>query len=149
MENGKESDRSVYRAIREYRERFPEKAVLYNTNSASRFGWAQLMATASLPAIPKVDLEKFYKEIPAMNFLNNENYKSDFWTLQNNDHAYLIYLNENRMFSVDLKNSKGRYQVYTIDPETGKTAKKEIIKAGSKIKIEPGNNERLFFIVKI
>ncbi len=53
------------------------------------------------------------------------------------------------MFSVDLKNSKGRYQVYTIDPETGKTAKKEIIKAGSKIKIEPGNNERLFFIVKI
>ncbi|WP_092542757.1 DUF6298 domain-containing protein [Zunongwangia mangrovi] len=149
MENGKESDRSVYRAIREYRERFPEKAVLYNTNSAPRFGWAQLMATASLPAIPKVDLEKFYDEIPEMTFSNNENYKSDFWTLQNNDRAYLIYLNENRMFSVDLKNFKGRFQVYTIDPETGKSAKKEIIKAGSKIEIEPGNNERLFFIVKI
>src|SRR5699024_9909209 len=43
MKTGKESDASVYRAIREYREGFPDKAVIYSTPGAARFGWAQLM----------------------------------------------------------------------------------------------------------
>lgn len=149
METGKESSRSVYRAIREYRERFPEKAVFYNTNGAPRFGWAQLMATASLPIIPKVSLESFYSEIPEMNFVETEDYKSDKWTLQNEGRSYLFYLNETKNFSVDLSDYNGRFQLYTIDPDNGTAIKKKVLKAGSVINIEPDNSEKIFFIEKI
>ncbi|HEX9151899.1 MAG TPA: DUF6298 domain-containing protein, partial [Flavobacterium sp.] len=53
---GKETDDQVYRAVREYREKYPDKVVLYSTDGSSRFGWAALMAGASLPAIPKIQL---------------------------------------------------------------------------------------------
>src|SRR5690606_20855096 len=68
MKTGKESNSSVYRAVREYRDRFPRKAVIYSTPGAARFGWAQLMSGASLPMIPKVDLESFYKALPEMTY---------------------------------------------------------------------------------
>ncbi|HQF49144.1 MAG TPA: DUF6298 domain-containing protein, partial [Flavobacterium alvei] len=48
---GKETDDQVYRAVREYREKYPNKAVLYSTMGAPRFGWAALMGGASLTAI--------------------------------------------------------------------------------------------------
>ncbi|MDN3594828.1 DUF6298 domain-containing protein [Zunongwangia endophytica] len=149
MNTGKETNRSVYRSVREYRDKFPEKAVLYNTNAAARFGWAQLMATASLPSIPRVDLESFYKEVPKMKFAENQDYESDIWTLQNIGKAYLFYLNENRSLSVDLSDFFGEFQMYTIDPETGETTKKETLKAGSEVTIKPANNEHLFYVVKI
>ncbi|MDT0677570.1 DUF6298 domain-containing protein [Autumnicola musiva] len=149
MENGKESTRSVYRAIREYREQFPEKAVVYNTNGAPRFGWAQLMATASLPSIPQVSLESFYNEIPKMSLVQGEDYQSNIWTLQNKGQAYLYYLNQSQQFVVDLSNTKGKFQVYVIDPESGNATKKEILKAGSVVSINPSKVEKIFFIEKI
>ena len=43
MKVGKETDEQVYRAVREYREKYPEKVVLYSTDGSPRFGWAALM----------------------------------------------------------------------------------------------------------
>ncbi|WBL23391.1 DUF6298 domain-containing protein [Zunongwangia sp. HRR-M8] len=149
MNTGKESNRSVYRAIREYREKFPEKAVIYNTNGAPRFGWAQLMAKASLPSIPKIDLESFYVEIPKMKFEKDEDFNSSIWTLQNSGQAYLFYLNKIDTFSIDLSKSKGMFQVYNVNSETGQTQKTEVLKAGTKVEIVPENNNHIFFITKI
>lgn len=149
MKTGKESNSSVYRAVKEYRNRFPEKAVIYSTPGAVRFGWAQLMGGASLPMIPKVDLESFYKALPQMTYGKNENHKSVIWSLQNPGENYLFFLNKSEDFQLDLSEFKGRYQIYTIDAETGKTSPRTRIRGGSNIMIKPLENDTIFFIEKI
>src|SRR5690606_8163531 len=139
----------VYRAVKEYRNRFPEKAVIYSTPGAARFGWAQLMGGASLPMIPKVDLESFYKALPQMTYGKNENHKSVIWSLQNPGQNYLFFLNKFEDFQLDLSEFKGRYQIYTIDAETGKTSPRTRIRGGSNIMIKPLENDTIFFIEKI
>ena len=47
----------MYRAVREYREKFPEKAVMYSGDSYPEFGWAVFMAGGSLAVLPK-DIDK-------------------------------------------------------------------------------------------
>lgn len=149
MKTGKESNSSVYRAIKEYRERFPEKAVIYSTNNAARFGWAQLMAGASLPMIPKVDLESFSESLPRMNPGENEDYKSAIWSLQDPGESYLFFLNKSEDVKLDLTNFRGRFQVYTIDAETGKTHPKTRVRGGLEIVIKPLENDKILFIKKI
>ena len=42
----------VYRAVKEYRLKFPTKAVVYSSDSYDQFGWAVLLAGGSLPVLP-------------------------------------------------------------------------------------------------
>ncbi|HEY4206236.1 MAG TPA: DUF6298 domain-containing protein, partial [Puia sp.] len=44
----------VYRAVREYRDRYPDKAVIYSTEGVDNFGWAVFMGGGSLANVPKV-----------------------------------------------------------------------------------------------
>ena len=54
----KTSFEQVYRAVKEYREKFPGKAVVYSGDSYPEFGMAVLMAGGSLPVLPgEVDRE--------------------------------------------------------------------------------------------
>jgi hypothetical protein len=43
----------VYRAVKEYKEKYPDKAVIYSGDSYPEFGIAVLMAGGSLPVLPK------------------------------------------------------------------------------------------------
>ena len=49
----KTSFEQVYRAVKEYRDKFPNKAVVYSGDSYSEFGMAVFMAGGSLPVILK------------------------------------------------------------------------------------------------
>ena len=49
---GKTGFDEVYRAVREYRERYPEKAVTYFSQQYPENGWAVLMGGGSLANIP-------------------------------------------------------------------------------------------------
>jgi hypothetical protein len=48
----KTSFEQVYRAVREYRDKFPAKAVVYSGDSYPEFGMAVFMAGGSLPVLP-------------------------------------------------------------------------------------------------
>lgn len=48
----KTSFEQVYRAVKEYRLKFPTKAVVYSSDSYDQFGWAVLLAGGSLPVLP-------------------------------------------------------------------------------------------------
>jgi hypothetical protein len=63
MKVGKETDEQTYRAVREYRDKYADKAVIYNTPGANRFGWSVLMAGGSLPAIPEIAISGFYESL--------------------------------------------------------------------------------------
>lgn len=127
MKVGKETDAQVYRSVREYRDKYSSKAVIYSTPGANRFGWSVLMAGGSLAAIPKITIPGFYESLSTMKTVPDENYNSPIWTLKNNGEAYLFYLQKGNQVTVDLSNEKGIFEVYWINPENGNLITKETI----------------------
>ncbi|MBA0882135.1 DUF6298 domain-containing protein [Flavobacterium undicola] len=124
---GKETDEEVYRAVREYRDKYADKAVIYNTPAANRFGWSVLMAGGSLPAIPKVAVSGFYESLANMKTTQGENYNSAIWTLKEDGKAYLFYLLKANKVTVDLSQYNGAFEVYWINAENGNVISKETI----------------------
>ena len=51
----------VYRAVSEYRTRYPNKAVVYSAQKAPEMGWAALMAGGSCAAVPVNDRSFLYE----------------------------------------------------------------------------------------
>jgi hypothetical protein len=62
----KTSFEQVYRAVKEYREKYPSKAVVYSGDSYLEFGMAVLMAGGSLPVLPDNIDKEIIKGISGM-----------------------------------------------------------------------------------
>jgi hypothetical protein len=73
----KTSFEQVYRAVKEYKDRFPGKAVVYSGDSYPEFGMAAFMAGGSLAVIPKNIDRKILKEAVNMRPVNSSN-KNEF-----------------------------------------------------------------------
>ena len=150
MKVGKETDAQVYRAVREYRDKYNTKAVIYATPGASRFGWPVLMAGGSLAAIPKITIPGFYESLSTMKTVPEENYNSAIWTLKNNGESYLFYLQKASQLTVDLSNEKGTFEVYWINPENGNQIAKETIsgKINHTLKVPEGKETKIVVYIK-
>ncbi len=149
MKVGKETDAQVYRAVREYRDKYSNKAVIYSTPGASRFGWSVLMAGGSLAAIPKITIPGFYESLTNMKPSQEENYNSAVWSLKENGESYLYYLQKESQITVDLSNEKGTFEVYEINASTGNYTKKTNIIGGKKVEISASDmKEKVLFLVK-
>lgn len=149
LKTGKETDDQVYRAVREYREKYPEKVILYSTDGSSRFGWSVLMAGGSLPNIPKIELPAFYSELSGMKFVNGTTFSDPVWKLENKGKAYLFYAKNSQDISIDLAADKGDFEVYAINPTTGIVTKNTSIKGGKTVVIPASEvKEKVLFVVK-
>ncbi|SHM66363.1 DUF6298 domain-containing protein [Flavobacterium pectinovorum] len=149
LKTGKETDDQVYRAVREYREKYPEKVILYSTDGSSRFGWPALMAGASLPNIPKIVLPEFYSALSEMKLVAGNTFSDNIWTLENTGKSYLFYIKNEKEVSLDLSAYKGDFEVYAINAATGNLTKKANIKGGKTVVIPQSEiKEKVLFIVK-
>lgn len=149
MKTGKETLDQTYRAVREYRDKYPEKAVIYSTPGANRFGWAVLMSGGSLPAIPKIELPEFHIALANMKVSKETSYRDTVWKLLNEGKSYLFFKKGNENLSLDLTNYKGSFEVYEINSETGKTLKLETILGGKKYTFTNDKaKEKILFIHK-
>ncbi|TDW47901.1 hypothetical protein EV144_104187 [Flavobacterium sp. 270] len=149
LKTGKETDNQVYRAISEYRQKYPEKVVLYSTDGSSRFGWSVLMAGASLPNLPKIELPEFYAALREMKPAEGNKYTDNLWTLENKGKSYLFYAKNDQDISIDLSNQKGTFEVYAINVATGSITKKANISGGKQITIPQAEiKEKVLFVVK-
>jgi hypothetical protein len=149
LKTGKETDDQVYRAVREYREKYPEKVVLYSTDGSSRFGWSVLMAGGSLPNIPKIELTAFYSALSEMKLVNGNQFSDAVWKLENKGQAYLFYAKNSQDISIDLTADKGDFEVYAINPTTGIVTKNTSIKGGKTVVIPASEiKEKVLFVVK-
>ncbi|MFL9830166.1 DUF6298 domain-containing protein [Flavobacterium sp. ST-87] len=131
MKVGKETDAQVYRAVREYRDKYSNKAVIYSTPGANRFGWPVLMAGGSLAAIPKITIPGFHEALVNMKTVSAENYNSAVWTLEDKGEGYLYYFQKANQAKLDLSDYKGTFEVYWINPENGNQISKEVIQGKS------------------
>ena len=121
----------VYRAVSEYRQKYPEKAVMYSGDGSDANGWAVLMAGGSLPAVPALSNE-FLSAASGMRLVSVPGIGEKQYALSNNQ-SYIIYNASSN--EVQLGLPKGSYVVHRINPKTGSNHN-ETVKNGGKISLK-------------
>ena len=101
----------VYKAVREYRDRYPEKAVIYYSPSYNTAGWAVLMAGGSLPNL-RIQNAALAEALPMMAPAEG----NDCLVLGNADKGYLVYARGSHP-AVDVAN--GQYRLYEVSQRSG------------------------------
>lgn len=115
----------VYRAVNEYKQKFPNKAVIYSADNADAFGWAVFIAGGSLATIPVMG-EQFLNAASAMKVVTPSNKQ---YTLANEGKGYIVYTETGKV-QLNLKN--GTYKARWINPRDGKIIKEESDVQGGK-----------------
>ncbi|MGJ7032252.1 DUF6298 domain-containing protein [Niabella hirudinis] len=111
----------VYRAVKEYRQRYPGKAVLYSADGADKFGWAVLMAGGSLPLLPVTVDKELLKAAAGMHPAATAEL-----TLEGSD-GMIIYAAKGNMVPVNLQAFTGKITLRYISAKTGQVIKTEFV----------------------
>jgi hypothetical protein len=111
---GKVTFREAYKAVSEYRAKYPDKAVTYYAQNYRAMAWAVLMAGGSCPALPVSD-PSFLKAVAGMK--TEETGADDYKKLVKSDTECVIFSLSKGVFPVNL--TPGNYQVKYIDPSNG------------------------------
>ncbi|QPH40233.1 DUF6298 domain-containing protein [Pedobacter endophyticus] len=130
----KTSFQEVYHAVAEYKIRFPEKAVIYSGDNFDSYGWAILMAGGSLSNISNLDASILDLASTLKPFLPAGENTAQYG-LENAGKAYLLYNASSSPIQLDLSQSKGKFNVKVLNPNTGKVIKEERINGGAVVKL--------------
>jgi hypothetical protein len=133
---GRSSFSEVYRAVREYKEKYPEKAVIYSADSYDQLAWAAFMAGGSLTALPIDINESFLMAAATMKPVNKIETGKEQCMLANQQGECIIYNQSSATVTIDLTKMKGVFKLQRIDPATGQVVQQdEEIKAGQVISV--------------
>ena len=131
----KTSCEHVYRAVREYKQKYPSKAVMYSGDSYDQFGWAVFMAGGSLPVLPKSTNKEFLASASTMLPVDLSNKVSGQWVLGNNRNEFIVYSLSNTIL-LDLTKTTNAFFVCWIDPVDGKLLEEGKIIGGKKVEFK-------------
>jgi hypothetical protein len=130
----KTSFEQVYRAVREYRDKFAGKAVIYSGDSYENMGWAVFMAGGSLANIPAMGDAGFVAAASAMKPVDGPS--KEQYTLANAGNGYIVYSNGSDV-QVDLTNASGSFKVKWFNAGNGQAiGKEEKIKGGKLVTLK-------------
>lgn len=127
---GKASFEQVYRAVLEYRTKFPEKAVTYSYGNYDSYGWAILMAGGSLAALPTIQAQGFLESASGMFVTEAPNGQ---YKLQDKQGECIVYCRKGTNVELDLRTAKGKFRVVRINPEDGSVIGKQQTVNGGKL----------------
>lgn len=128
MKVGKVTFEEAYRAVHEYREKYPDKAVTYYAQNYPAMGWAVFMAGGSCPVIPCKD-RAFLRDAAAMKTVNTNS--DAYWKMVKSDIGSIIYSKSASEIPIQLQ--AGRYTLSYINPSSGEV---DVIYKSLKIKNE-------------
>ncbi len=146
MKVGKTGFAEAYKAVREYREKYPEKAVTFFAQQYPTYGWAILMAGGSCPNI-NVDNTKFLADVVNMNYISGEG-NSQLQVIGNDKTGYVAYAHTNQPVAIQV--AEGKYRIYSINTNTGKT--EVLIKQANcknTLTIEKTGKDKVYWIERI
>ena len=109
----------VYRAVSEYKQKFPAKAVVYSGDNYDHFGWAVFMAGGSMAVLPQLP-DAFLCDVVTMKPVNASDRKQ--WILGNGK-GFIVYTSGNDPIKLNL--SQGKFLFSWIDPDTGNFSSEE------------------------
>ncbi len=122
MKVGKTGFDEAYRAVREMRDRYPDKKVTFFAQQYPNYGWAILMAGGSMANVPLrmvgadsrvcPDNARLLHDIDLMRPMDGEGCVA----LGNPEVGYLIYTKSEK---ASLPVADGKYSVYTVDASNG------------------------------
>jgi hypothetical protein len=104
---GKTGFKEAYKAVREMRDRYPDKAVTFFAQQYPDYGWAILMAGGSLPNV-RIDNAELLQDLTKMTPIDGEGCVA----LGSQQTGYLIYTQDSR---ASLSIVPGRYHIYAVD----------------------------------
>jgi hypothetical protein len=137
IKTGKRSFEQTYNAVREYRSKFPEKAVIYSEDKSDSLAWAVFMAGGSLAEIPNIADKQFLIDAVNMKPVDLPDIQKGQWILSDKKSGYIIYTTGTTDIRLDLSNKKGTYILQWIDPVTGKIQnQKTVLRCGKVIEIK-------------
>ncbi len=127
MPVGKVTYREAYRAVSEYKSKYPEKVVTYYAQNYPDMAWAVFMGGGSCPQLPAAVDKGFLRDAAKMGVeaSNDENYER----LGKSDTGNIIFYHSKSNISIELP--AGKYQLNYINPKTG-----EMKTISSKLKID-------------
>jgi len=120
----------VVRAVREYRTKYPDKAVLYSADSS--FGWAVLMGGGSIPNIRNLTDQALLTAIPRMYPLDMPVNAKDQYAVAEPGRSYLVYAASGETIQLDLSEAEGQFTVSWLDPESCKVVSSGDTVAGAR-----------------
>ncbi|WP_198424772.1 DUF6298 domain-containing protein [Spirosoma endbachense] len=133
----KTSFEQVYRAVREYRQKYPEKSVTYAADSYESMGWAVLMAGGSMPTIPLIADPQFLTDAAQMQPLDLTQTAPNQWILGAEKTGYILYNESPNPVQLDLTKAVGSFSVSYVNPKTGRITKsKEVVKGGGMVSLK-------------
>ncbi len=146
MKVGKTGYAEAYKAVREYKAAYPDKAVTFFAQQYPQYGWAILMAGGSCPNIPVKD-GKFLSDVAKMDYVSGEG-SSACQVIGRSGTGYVVYSKDDGTITVDVEN--GKYRLHSIDPKSGeiKTGGKDVV-SGGKYTITDSGSNKVYWIEKI
>ena len=125
----------MYRAVHEYKQKYPAKAVIYSGDNYDQFGWAVFMAGGSLPVLPKNTDKEFLMAAAGMKPVALGSKNAGQWTLSNNQNELIVYSTSGTI-RLDLSSTPNQFSIRWINPADGKLLEKQQkINGGKKIEV--------------
>lgn len=122
----------VYRAVKEYRLKYPGKAVMYSSEGADRFGWAIFIAGGSMPALPEGTDQEFLRAAATM----KPSDKAGDYALVGKE-GIIVMSDNKQVVTVDLSAHPGHYNANFIDLASGRLIPgSQTVTAGKAVTIE-------------
>lgn len=140
----------VYRAVSEYRTKYPEKAVVYSGDNYDAYDWAIFMGGGSLSNLSNKLFDNTSLSIADLKPLVLNGNPADQFALANPGKSYVLYNSSSAAVKLDLSKAKGSYNVKYINPRTGAVLKAEKIKGGSATEFNKlSSGDEIVFINKL
>lgn len=142
------SFQQVYRAVSEYRQKYPGKAVMYSADSYDSMGWAVFMAGGSLANLPASVNRDFLAAAATMKPVVTPAAGGGQFELASPGKGYIIYSGEDQAVRLSLEGLTGTYKVRWLDPKTGKLLmQQDKVKAGAVVqKNKPVNGPLIMWV---
>jgi hypothetical protein len=134
---GPSSFDEVFRAVREYRTKFPDKAILYSANNAN--GWAVLMGGGSIPNLPATTDKNLLAAVLSMKPLNLPDEAPGRYALAEPGKNYLVYAASGQTIQLDLTDAGGVFETRWLNPNSGTIVSNgDKVAGGAKVDLVPG-----------
>lgn len=146
MKVGKVTFDEAYKAVNEYRTKYPEKAVTYFAENYPDMAWAVFMAGGSCPALP-VTNRKFLADAARMEVVKTGT--DAYQEMVKSGIGSIIYSHSATEIPVEM--ADGHYSIHYIDPTTGTIsviAKSVKIKGKYLLKVQNGKTGLYWFSKK-
>jgi hypothetical protein len=118
--NRKRSDAQAARQVREYRDRYPGKAILWSFDQGDP--WAVLAAGGSIPNLPRQVDPRLLSALPRMQPFAPAGLTDRQWALAEPGRHYLVYSSSGEKIRLDLSADPATFTSRWIDRKTGRFA---------------------------